>query len=45
MVFTANAGLAKDNKVVIAKFRHKERQGEERFFKEWFDANGYKTLS
>ena len=44
MVFTANAGLAKDNKVVIAKFRYKERQGEERFFKEWFDANGYKTF-
>jgi len=32
MVFTANAGLVKGNKVVLSRFKHEERQGEEAFF-------------
>lgn len=36
MVFTANAGLVLGNTVVLSRFYHKERQGEEPFFKHWF---------
>ncbi|MCC5610661.1 TIGR00300 family protein [Nostoc sp. CHAB 5834] len=41
LVFTANAGLVLGNTVVLSRFLHKERQGEEPFFKQWFEANGY----
>ena len=41
MVFTANAGLVLDNNVVLSRFYHKERQGEEPHFKKWFEENGY----
>jgi len=43
LVFTANAGLVLGNNVVLSRFLHKERQGEEPFFKQWFEANGYKV--
>jgi lysine-ketoglutarate reductase/saccharopine dehydrogenase-like protein (TIGR00300 family) len=43
MVFTANAGLVLGNNVVLSRFLHKERQGEEPYFKEWFEKNGYKV--
>ena len=41
MVFTANAGLVLGNTVVLSRFFHKERQGEEPFFKQWFESKGY----
>lgn len=41
MVFTANAGLVLGKNVVLSRFLHKERQGEEPYFKEWFEAQGY----
>jgi lysine-ketoglutarate reductase/saccharopine dehydrogenase-like protein (TIGR00300 family) len=41
MVFTANAGLVLGNTVVLSRFFHKERQGEEPFFKQWFEEQGY----
>lgn len=41
MVFTANAGLVLGNDVVLSRFYHKERQGEEPFFQEWFEAQGF----
>ncbi|NJL01716.1 MAG: TIGR00300 family protein [Spirulinaceae cyanobacterium SM2_1_0] len=41
MVFTANAGLVLDKTVVLSRFLHKERQGEEPYFKQWFADNGY----
>jgi lysine-ketoglutarate reductase/saccharopine dehydrogenase-like protein (TIGR00300 family) len=41
MVFTANAGLVLGETVVLSRFFHKERQGEEPFFKEWFEEQGY----
>lgn len=41
MVFTANAGLIRGRKVVLSKFRYKERAGEERYFREWFEARGF----
>lgn len=41
MVFTANAGLVKDNKVILSSFRHSERQGEELYYDKWFTEHGY----
>lgn len=41
MVFTANAGLVLGQNVVLSRFLHPERQGEEPYFKAWFEANGY----
>lgn len=41
MVFTANAGLVLGDNVVLSRFLHKERQGEEPYFKQWFEENGY----
>lgn len=41
MVFTANAGLVVGDRVVLSRFFHKERQGEEPFFKEWFKTHGF----
>jgi len=41
MVFTANAGLVLGDTVVLSRFFHKERQGEEPYFKQWFQEQGY----
>ncbi len=41
MVFTANAGLVLGDNVVLSRFFHKERQGEEPYFKAWFEENGF----
>ena len=41
MVFTANAGLVLGDTVVLSRFFHPERQGEEPFFQHWFEAQGY----
>jgi lysine-ketoglutarate reductase/saccharopine dehydrogenase-like protein (TIGR00300 family) len=41
MVFTANAGLVLDNTVVLSRFLHPERQGEEPHFLQWFKEQGY----
>jgi ornithine--oxo-acid transaminase len=44
MVFTANAGLARDGVVAISSFHHPERQGEEPHFRRWFREAGYKVV-
>ena len=46
MVFTANAGLVLGDTVVLSRFFHPERQGEEPHFQQWFADQGYtvKTL-
>ncbi len=44
MVFTANAGLVLANKVILSRFFHEERQGEEPFFKEWFESQGFEVF-
>ncbi|HEY9882540.1 MAG TPA: TIGR00300 family protein [Thermosynechococcaceae cyanobacterium] len=44
MVFTANAGLVLGDNVVLSRFYHKERQGEEPFFKSWFEQQGYNVF-
>jgi len=41
LVFTANAGLVLGETVVLSRFFHKERQGEEPYFKQWFTEQGY----
>lgn len=44
MVFTANAGLVLGQQVVLSRFRHVERQGEEAHFAGWFAAQGFEVL-
>lgn len=46
MVFTANAGLVLGDTVVLSRFLHPERQGEEPHFQQWFVDHGFtvKTL-
>lgn len=41
MVFTANAGLVLGDTVVLSRFLHPERQGEEPYFQQWFEDHGY----
>lgn len=41
MVFTANAGLVLGKTVVLSRFFHPERQGEEPHFLKWFEDQGY----
>ncbi|MBD1843678.1 TIGR00300 family protein [Cyanobacteria bacterium FACHB-63] len=41
MVFTANAGLVLGETAVLSRFYHPERQGEEPYFKAWFEENGF----
>ncbi|MCS6775052.1 MAG: arginine deiminase-related protein [Chloroherpetonaceae bacterium] len=41
MVFTANAGLVRGRYVLLANFRHPQRQVEEPHFRRWFEENGY----
>ncbi|MBW6493050.1 MAG: hypothetical protein K0B16_00585 [Burkholderiaceae bacterium] len=46
MVFTANAGLGVlGNRVVLARFRHGERRGEERHFGQWFTAQDFEVVN
>ena len=44
MVFTANAGLAHEGTVAISSFYHRERQGEEPYFRRWFSQAGYRIV-
>ncbi|RXH56831.1 dimethylarginine dimethylaminohydrolase family protein [Granulicella sibirica] len=44
MVFTANAGLARDGIVAISSFHHPERQAEEEHFRRWFVDAGYRII-
>jgi lysine-ketoglutarate reductase/saccharopine dehydrogenase-like protein (TIGR00300 family) len=41
MVFAANAGLVLGDRVVLSRFLHPERQGEEPFFQAWFESQGF----
>ena len=45
MVFSANAGLVLGKNVVLSRFLHKERQGEEPYFQQWFEKNGYNVYN
>ena len=44
MVFTANAGLVLGDNAVLSRFYHPERQGEEPYFKKWFEDNGFNVF-
>lgn len=44
MVFTANAGLVQDRKVLLSDFRPPERRGEKHYYKQWFIKAGYQLL-
>ncbi|MDB6067088.1 MAG: hypothetical protein JWR26_3296 [Pedosphaera sp.] len=44
MVFTANAGVLVGRKVVLSRFLHRERQGEEAHFKKWFAKQGFEVF-
>ena len=41
LVFTANAGLVIGEAVLLSRFRHPERRGEEAVFRDWFRAHGF----
>jgi len=43
MVFTANAGAGHGRRIVPSRFRHPERQREERYFEQWFAEQGYEV--
>lgn len=43
LVFTANAGLIVGDRVLLSRFRHPERAGEEPVVRAWFEAAGYQT--
>jgi N-dimethylarginine dimethylaminohydrolase len=45
MVFTANAGLVLENKFVLSRFRHEQRQAEEPHFAKWFAEQGFDVLT
>lgn len=45
MVFTANAGLALDGRVVVSRFHARERRAEEPLFRHWFEAQGFEVAS
>jgi N-dimethylarginine dimethylaminohydrolase len=45
MVFTANAGLVLENKVVLSRFRHAQRRLEEPYFEKWFAEQGFEVLT
>ncbi|WP_405941977.1 dimethylargininase [Streptomyces sp. NBC_00207] len=41
MVFSANGATVVDGKVLIAKFRHRERAAEADAYRAWFEGHGY----
>ena len=41
MVFTANAGLEREGKVVVSSFAFQQRQAEENHFARWFGEGGF----
>ena len=43
LVFTANAGTVRGNKVVLSNFKHIERKLEHNEFDKWFTEKGYET--
>ena len=43
LVFTANSGIVKEDKVLIGNFKFEERQGEEEIYSKWFSENGYEV--
>jgi N-dimethylarginine dimethylaminohydrolase len=45
LVFTANAGLVVDGRVLVSRFRYPERSGEEPVFLAWFHEHGFDAVA
>src|SRR3569833_3386967 len=45
MVFTANAGLVLENKVVLSRLHHTKHQNKKTHFHRWFAEHGYDVLT
>ncbi|MCW2275888.1 N-dimethylarginine dimethylaminohydrolase [Rhodoblastus acidophilus] len=45
LVFTANAGLALEGKVLLSRFRRPQRRGEEHWWRAWFEKAGYEIIT
>lgn len=44
MVFAANGAIVVDDRVLVARFRHPQRQEESQSYMEWFRAHGWPTV-
>jgi hypothetical protein len=44
MVFAANSALVLDGRVLVARFRHPERRGEEALYRAWFASSGFTDI-
>jgi N-dimethylarginine dimethylaminohydrolase len=44
LVFTANAALVFDRRVLLSRFRHPQRQGEESINRHWFTSAGFEII-
>lgn len=44
MVFTANAGLVQNSKVILSSFKFSERKPESAYFQTWFENNGFEIV-
>ncbi len=45
MVFAANAGIVRGDRVLVANFTHPERQGESLAYGRWFEGRGFGTIA
>jgi N-dimethylarginine dimethylaminohydrolase len=45
MVFTANGATVLDGRVLLARFRHKQRTAETASYQDWFRTHGYRDIS
>ena len=43
LVFTANAALIYEQRAILSRFRHKQRQGEEQLDGDWLSRNGFRV--
>jgi N-dimethylarginine dimethylaminohydrolase len=43
LVFTANAAMIFKRQVLVSRFRHRQRQGEEPYDRRWFVENGFEV--
>ena len=43
LVFTANAAMIHRQTAILSRFRHSQRQGEERHDEDWLRANGFEV--
>src|SRR5688572_3305562 len=44
LVFTANAGMIFERKVLVSRFRHRQRQGEEPYNRRWFTEHDFDVV-